>query len=144
MEISALREAQFRHSTSRSLLFQASYTWSKLITNINGPESGGGLAQPGNILSGGGTSNNVLDLGQQYGPAAFNRSQRLVVSYSYDLPSRRKAGLGGALLSGWNISGAIILQNGEPFTIVDGSGGTIYWVIGAAVHSICFGARARI
>jgi Carboxypeptidase regulatory-like domain/TonB-dependent Receptor Plug Domain len=135
-------QAQFRHSTSHGLLFQVSYTWSKLITNINGPESGGGLEQAGNILSGGATSNNVLDFGQQYGPAAFNRSQRLIVSYTYDLPSKRKTGLGGALLSGWNISGVTILQNGEPFTIVDGSGGTIYW--GSSPFSLFWSARANL
>jgi len=135
-------QAELRHSTSHGLLFQASYTWSKLITNINGSESGGGLAQPGNILSGGATSNNVLDFRQQYGPAAFNRSQRLVVSYSYDFPSPNKSGFKGAVLGGWNISGVTIVQNGEPFTIVDSSGGTIYW--GSNPAGLFWSARANL
>jgi Carboxypeptidase regulatory-like domain/TonB-dependent Receptor Plug Domain len=135
-------QAELRHSTSHGLLFQASYTWSKLITNINGSESGGGLTQPGNILSGGATSNNVLDFGQQYGPAAFNRSQRLAVSYSYDLPSPNRTGFRRTLLGGWNISGVTVVQNGEPFTVVDSSGGTIYW--GSNPAGLFWSARANL
>ncbi|MGH9716141.1 MAG: carboxypeptidase regulatory-like domain-containing protein [Candidatus Acidiferrales bacterium] len=118
-------QAQLRHQFTNGLLLQASYTWSKSITNINASEGGGGISAPGNVLSGGATSNNPNDLAQQYGLAAFNRPQRLVVSYSYDLPYRHMSGFKGHVLGGWTVSGVTTIQDGEPFTIT-GNGGTIY------------------
>ena len=50
-------QLQLRHQFSHGLLLQASYTWSKPITNINSPEAGGGISAPGNVLSGGASSN---------------------------------------------------------------------------------------
>jgi hypothetical protein len=119
-------QLQLRHQFSQGLLIQASYTWSKLITNINSPEAGGGISAPGNVLSGGASSNDPLDFKQQYGLAAFNRPQRLVIAYSYDLPYHRTEGLSGKLLGGWTVSGVTTLQDGEPFTVIDGNGGTIF------------------
>jgi Carboxypeptidase regulatory-like domain/TonB-dependent Receptor Plug Domain len=122
-----------RHQFSNGLLLQASYTWSKLMTNVNGNEGGSGIAAPGNVLSGGASSNDPLDFGQQYGLAAFNRPQRLVVAYSYELPfTKHTEGLVGKALSGWQISGVTTIQDGEPFTVVDGTGGTIYYGAGGA------------
>jgi len=119
-------QLQLRHQFSRGFLLQAAYTWSKLITNINAPEAGGGIAAPGNVLSGGASSNDPLDFRQQYGLAAFNRSQRLIVAYSYDLPYRHTEGVAGHILGGWTVSGITTLQNGQPFTVIDGNAGTIY------------------
>ena len=119
-------QLQLRHQFSHGLLIQASYTWSKLMTNINSPEAGGGIAAPGNVLSGGASSNDPLDFKQQYGLAAFNRPQRLVIAYSYDLPYHRTEGLAGHLLGGWTVSGVTTLQDGEPFTVIDGNAGTIF------------------
>jgi Carboxypeptidase regulatory-like domain/TonB-dependent Receptor Plug Domain len=116
-----------RHNFSNGLLFQASYTWSKSITNINSPEAGTGIAAPGNVLSGGASSNDPLDFGQQYGLAAFNRPQRLVISYSYDLPYKHTEGFKGKALGGWLISGVTTIQDGEPFTVTDGNAGYIYY-----------------
>jgi hypothetical protein len=107
-------------------LLQVSYTWSKLITNINGL-SGGGFAEAGNVLSGGSVSNDPNNLAQQYGLAAFNRPQRLVISYSYDLPYKHNEGLRGKVLGAWTVSGVTTIQDGEPFTVVDSSGGSIYY-----------------
>ena len=119
-------QLQLRHQFSHGMLLQASYTWSKLITNINSPEAGGGIAAPGNVLSGGASSNDPLDFKQQYGLAAFNRPQRLVIAYSYDLPYHNTEGISGKLLGGWTVSGVTTLQDGEPFTVIDGNGGTIF------------------
>jgi Carboxypeptidase regulatory-like domain/TonB dependent receptor/TonB-dependent Receptor Plug Domain len=120
-------QAQLRHQFSNGLLLQASYTWSKSITNINAPEAGGGIAAPGNVLSGGASSNDPLDLAQQYGLAAFNRPQRLIIAYSYDLPYHRTEGLAGHILGGWTISGVTTIQDGEPFTVTDSNAGEIYY-----------------
>jgi hypothetical protein len=120
-------QLQLRHQFSHGLLVQASYTWSKSITNINSPEAGSGIAAPGNVLSGGASSNSPLDFGQQYGLAAFNRPQRFVIAYSYDLPYKNRQGFSGHVLGGWTVSGVTTIQNGEPFTITDDLGGRIYY-----------------
>jgi len=119
-------QVNLKHQFSHGFLLQAAYTWSKLITNINSPEAGGGIAAPGNVLSGGASSNDPLDFAQQYGLAAFNRPQRLIVAYSYDLPYKNTQGLAGHILSGWSVSGVTTLQDGEPFTVIDGNAGTIF------------------
>jgi hypothetical protein len=119
-------QLQLRHQFSHGFLLQASYTWSKSITNINGPEAGSGIAAPGNVLSGGASSNDPLDFGQQYGLAAFNRPQRLIIAYSYELPYHNQQGLTGHVFSGWSVSGVTTIQDGEPFTVIDSNGGTIY------------------
>ncbi len=119
-------QASVRHQFANGLLFQAAYTWSKLITNINSPEAGGGISAPGNVLSGGASSNDPLDFAQQYGLAAFNRPQRLIIAYSYDLPYKHTQGFAGHVLGGWTVSGVTTLQDGEPLTVIDGNAGTIF------------------
>src|ERR1700685_3305532 len=120
-------QLQLRHQFSHGFLLQASYTWSKLITNVNSPEAGSGIAAPGNVLSGGSSSNDPLNLGQQYGLAAFNRPQRLIIAYSYDLPYHNTQGLSGKVLGGWSFSGVTTIQDGEPFTVTDSNAGVIYY-----------------
>jgi len=119
-------QVSLKHQFASGFLLQASYTWSKLITNINSPEAGGGISAPGNVLSGGASSNDPLDFAQQYGLAAFNRPQRLVVAYSYDLPYHHTEGISGKLLGGWTVSGVTTAQDGEPLTVIDGNAGTIF------------------
>ena len=134
-------QMQLRHQFSKGLLLQASYTWSKLITNVNASVAGGGIAAPGNVLSGSAGSNDPLDFGQQYGLAAFNRSQRFIVAYSYELPYKNEQGLSGHLLGGWGVSGITTIQNGQPFTVEDSNGGTIYF--GAGGLAFCTGCNVR-
>jgi len=134
-------QVQLRHQFSHGFLLQASYTWSKSITNINASEAGAGISGGGNVLSGSAGSNDPLDLGQQYGLAAFNRPQRLIVAYSYDIPYKHTEGFKGKALSGWTISGVTTIQDGEPFTVTDSNGGTIYF--GAGGLAFCTGCNVR-
>jgi outer membrane receptor protein involved in Fe transport len=115
-------QVQLRHSFSRGLTLQASYTWSNLKTDINASEAGAGIATPGNVLSGSASSNDPLNFRQQYGPAAFNRPNRFVLSYAYELPYKAE-GWKGKALGGWGISGVTTIQDGLPFTITDGNNG---------------------
>ena len=122
-------QAQLRHNFSNGMLLQASYTWSKNLTNVNSAEPG--LLDVGQTDFGTTGSNNPLDYAQQYGLYSGQRSQRLIVSYSYDLPWKSTEGLSGKILSGWTVSGVTTLQNGQPFTITDTGGGTIYGSAGS-------------
>ncbi len=119
-------QAQLKHQFSHGLLLQVSYTWSKELTNVNTAEAGSGINPPGEVIYGGSNSNDPLDLRQQYGLAAFNRPQRVVISYVYDLPIKHRDGISDRLTSGWSISGVTTIQDGLPFTITDSMGATIY------------------
>ncbi|HEX4001314.1 MAG TPA: TonB-dependent receptor [Candidatus Acidoferrales bacterium] len=119
-------QAQIRHQFSHGLLLQVAYTWSKEFTNIDAAQSGGFLQPNGGVLNGSSNTNNPLDLSQSYGLAAFERPQRVVITYVYDLPWKHTEGITGKLLSGWNISGVATLQDGQPFSITDGAGGSIF------------------
>jgi Carboxypeptidase regulatory-like domain/TonB-dependent Receptor Plug Domain len=101
-----------RHQFSHGLTMQAAYTWSKSLTDLSGGVANG---------------NDASDLGQQYGRAWFNRPQRFVVNYSYDLPfGKGMHGFEGKVLAGWNVSGVTIAQAGDAITFVDATGGAAY------------------
>ncbi|MGH9521157.1 MAG: hypothetical protein ACRD3E_01345, partial [Terriglobales bacterium] len=57
---------------------------------------------------------NVLQ--NEWGPSDFNNSQRVVVDYVWALPLPKDS----RLLSNWQVSGVIIGQSGQPFTIFSG------------------------
>jgi outer membrane receptor protein involved in Fe transport len=115
-------QVMVRHNFANGLLIQAAYTWSTLKTDINASQAGAGIATPGNVLSGSSSSNDPLNVRQQYGPAAFNRPQRFVLTYNYELPYKGE-GWHGKVLGGWGVSGVTTIQDGLPFTITDGING---------------------
>ncbi|MGH9686224.1 MAG: carboxypeptidase regulatory-like domain-containing protein [Candidatus Acidiferrales bacterium] len=115
-------QVMIRHNFANGLLVQAAYTWSSLKTDINASEAGAGIATPGNVLSGSASSNDPLSVRQQYGPAAFNRPQRFVLTYNYDLPYKGE-GWHGKVLGGWGVSGVTTIQDGLPFSVTDGVNG---------------------
>jgi len=84
-----------------------------------------------------------LDLSQQYGLAAFNRPQRLVIAYSYDLPWKHE-GFSAKVLGGWTVSGVTTIQDGEPFSIRDTNGGGIYYGFAGPSPSIPFGGVSSL
>ena len=83
-----------------------SYTWSKALTDTSGNGDG-------------------LDVGEDpfnrhfnYGPATFDRRHIFVATYDYHVPFLRDMkGVGGAVLSGWEISGITRFQSGQYFTV---------------------------
>ncbi len=106
-------QATVRKQLSHGLTLQAAYTWSKSLTDFN-------------VASQNQDSNDPNNLAQQYGPNPAYRPQRLALNYSWDLPIGNREGLTGKLLSGWNLSGVTVVQDGTPLTITDTRGGTIY------------------
>ena len=96
------------YATKRTgdLLFTASYTWSKVLTDTSG-------------------NGDALDVGEDpfnrhynYGPATFDRRHIFVATYDYAIPFLRdKKGIEGALLAGWEISGITRYQSGQYLTI---------------------------
>lgn len=120
-------QAVLKHQFAHGLLFQVAYTWSKGFTDVNLAEAGSSINPPGEVLYGASNSNNPLNQAQQYGLSAFNRPQRVVISYVYDLPFKHRDGLSDRLVSGWSISGVTTIQDGLPFSIQNSAGGSIYY-----------------
>jgi len=89
-----------------ALELTASYTWSKALTDTSG-------------------NGDALDVGEDpfnrhfnYGPASFDRRHIFVATYDYHVPFLRDMkGVGGAVLSGWEISGITRFQSGQYYTV---------------------------
>ena len=56
-----------------------------------------------------------------WGPAAFDRTHRLVVSYNLEIPNPFGARASGAaaILTGWEVSGVTTIQSGIPFSVTN-------------------------
>jgi hypothetical protein len=133
-------QATVRKQYSHGFTLQGSYTWSKNLTDLEGY---------------GANSNLPTALGQQYGNAYFNRPQRFVFNYNWELPLGHAKGVLGAITGGWVLSGVTIAQAGTPLTFTDARAGTIYGLSGnnsgttpTALGAVTFGAynygRAQI
>jgi hypothetical protein len=100
---------------------QAAYTWSKSTdaTSTGNPAFNTAF-------------NNESTLDASRGLSDFDRPQRFVVSYVYDLPLlRHSAGLTHVLLGGWQVTGVTIFQSGLPFSIFDTASGTAFILNGS-------------
>ncbi len=106
-----------RKQFSRGFQMQAAYSWSRVFTNLQA-----NISQSGNNMN----SNDPNDSLQQYGLSPNYRPQRLVVNYVWDIPFGKRQGALGAVIGGWSLSGVTVVQSGQPLTITDGRGGTIY------------------
>lgn len=110
------------HSFSRGLYFQAAYTWSKTLDN----SSGSSFTDELNGLFGYG---NLTNPKGQIAPADFDRTHRLALSYVWELPFAKMAGIEnrgfGRIVNGWSLQGVTIFQSGTPFVIVDSSALTL-------------------
>jgi hypothetical protein len=123
-------QATVRKRMSHGFTLQGSYTWSKDLTDLVGY---------------GANYNNPSNLAQQYGQAYFNRPQRFVFNYGWDLPFGHPHGVVGKLVEGWNVSGVTAVQNGTPLTITDSRAGTIYGISGPistspTLNTVTFGS----
>jgi hypothetical protein len=99
-----------RKSFSRGMGFQAAYTWSRNLSNVG--------FDAANL-------NDPTDLWQQYGQTPYSRPHRFVISYQYELPFKATGTL-GKFVEGWSASGLTIVQSGNPLTLFDSRGGTVY------------------
>jgi len=100
-----------RKQLSTGLGFQASYTFSKNMSTVGFNAA---------------NMNDPNDLRQQYGPTPYSRPHRFNIGYQYELPFRGEGTL-GKLVEGWAVSGMTLVQSGNPLTLFDGRGGTIFF-----------------
>lgn len=96
---------------SHGLQFLASYTWSHSIDDYSGGQVNDLEGLPGDNSG-----------PHQFAASDFDRRQRFVVSFVYDLPKFYKGGdrIARDLANSWQISGIVTLQSGMPFNIIYG------------------------
>jgi len=104
-----------RKNFARGLGFQASYTWSKNLSNVGFDAANLNLS---------------TDMAQQYGATPYSRPHRFVLSYQYELPYK-STGFSGKILGGWSISGLTTMQSGSPLTLFDNRGGSFWGTPGS-------------
>jgi len=114
-------QATLSQQLSKGLTFQAAYTFSKAENNLT-------------VL------NDQNDLGLDKARAAFDRTQRLIANFDYQLPlPAGTTGLGRALFEGWSLTGIVLLQTGLPMTLTDPNGGTVYGRAATSTITMCPG-----
>jgi hypothetical protein len=116
-----------RKQMSHGIQFQAAYTWNRAFQTI----PYGINTFPYEIL--------------QMSPSTIYHPQRLIVNYSWNIPSGHLSGIAGKLVSGWSLSGVTTIQDGTPLTLIDSAGGTVFFgttASGIAPANLCPGATA--
>ncbi|HEY1270852.1 MAG TPA: carboxypeptidase regulatory-like domain-containing protein [Terriglobales bacterium] len=101
------------HRFAKALHFQAAYTYSKALDATSSGNTAFNTA-----------INDQTNLRNSYGPSDFDRTHRLVINYTWDLPFlAHSQGLASAVLGHWTLSGITTFQSGTPFTVIDAGGG---------------------
>jgi hypothetical protein len=91
---------------SSGLMVNGSYTFSKSLDNDSLGNS---------VISSNLDQSNIKDL--EYALSSFDIRQRLIVSFTYELPFKSGNKALNALLCGWQAGGIITQQSGQPFTV---------------------------
>ena len=128
-------EVSLTKRSSHGLQLQGSYTYSKTLDTdgANATDSAGG-----NAFSVGDQNNSRA----RYGLADYSRPQRFTLSYVYELPGpKTQKGFVGHLLSGWETTGVLTIQAGQPMTILDTNANNVFGITGDRA-SIVPGCRA--
>jgi hypothetical protein len=122
-----------RKTLSHGLEFQAAYTFGKCLSNYLGTSTAAS-GQGGNV------SYNRADPKTSKGECGYDRPQRLVINYLYNLPSVRNGqGILGNLLSRWALAAVVTAQSGNPIGLSDSRGGQVYGGVGTSAANLCPG-----
>ncbi len=109
------------------LQFQASYMWTRDLSDAQG------YAPTSITTEGDSISSDRFNLGLDYGNVSFDRRNRFLATYLYELPfgkTKRFLSTGGAvntIVGGWQLGGVVVLQSGAfltPYQVTTDPGGT--------------------
>lgn len=104
---------------SHGLLVGFNYTYSKNLSN-NDESLGVGAITAGSPQ----VPQDFNNFHSEYGRSAFDRPNRYVVFFNYDVPWFKNGMLGGrvvrGMFSGWMVNGFSEAQSGQPFTLLTG------------------------
>jgi hypothetical protein len=128
-------QSTLRRQLNHGLFVQASYTWSKALTTVTG---GDGL---NGVFSGGsGNSNDPNNRYARYGLAAYDRTHRVSVAYTWQIPGLKNGWRAARVASnGWKLSGVTTMQSGKPLTFTDTTNGTAYGTASRAQYAPGYG-----
>ena len=90
--------------TFHNLAFNASYTYSHALSDLQGGDFHSSAAQ-----------NSLNPLGD-YGAAQFDIRHHFGLTLTYNIPGMKSP---GQMLQGWTLSSAIVIQSGLPWNVVD-------------------------
>jgi hypothetical protein len=121
-------QATLLKDMSHGFQFLAAYTFAKSIDDAGdslGAAFGGGFGIP---ILGQLVYNDQRNVAAQRGVSDFDRTHRLVISGTWELPgpNRARNSTLRKLGDGWSVSSIITLQSGLPFSILDRSAGTLF------------------
>jgi hypothetical protein len=112
-------QAHVEKRLSHGLQAGVSYTYSRSLDE----QSALGLFYNGN---------NPLDVRDGYGPSDFDRTHVINIDYHYELPKFVSGNSWQSkVVDGWAVQGLVIIQSGQPYSVVDYSG-----AVGSAFYSI--------
>lgn len=131
-------DVNYTHRVTQGLTLLASYTFSKFIDNVGGPENWASASS--NFSE---NIRNVYNLAAEKSVDATDTPHSFVLSYVYELPvgRGRKFGSGmngvvNAVVGGWQTSGTLTLKEGFPLTIGSSGNGLNYFGAGQHVDVI--------
>jgi Carboxypeptidase regulatory-like domain len=137
-------QTSFKHRFGQGLVFTASYTFSKFLSDTGGPEEWGSI----NGDQGGSGIRNFYDLKADWSVDGDDIPHSLVLNYVYDLPVGRGKRIGGGMnaivdevVGGWQVSGITTAQSGFPMAI--GASGNSGSVFGGNQHAVLTGASFK-
>jgi hypothetical protein len=84
------------------------YTFGKALDETS--SNGNGVAGALNVFD-------AFNVAGQRGRADFDVAKRFTMDSVFEVPSPFASGLGSRILGGWTLSGVLILQSGQPFTV---------------------------
>jgi hypothetical protein len=115
-------QAHLEKRLSHGLQAEVSYTYSHSLDD----QSAMGLFYNGD---------NPLDLREAYGNSDFDRRHVVTFSYYYEMHNFfRESTLAGRFADGWAIRGVTVIQSGQPYSVIDYSGG-----VGSVYYSVSDG-----
>lgn len=127
-------DVNYTHRVSQGLTLLASYTFSKFIDNVGGPNNWASASA--NFSE---NIRNVYNLAAEKSVDSSDTPHSFVLSYVYELPvgKGKKFGSGmngvvNAVVGGWQTSGTLTLKEGFPLTITSVGNGINYY--GAGQH----------
>lgn len=122
-------QLSLRKQYTNHLSFNVAYTFSHSIDDVGA--SNAGRNQPIGQYTG-----DIYNHRANRGSSSFDRRQRFVASYIYDLPGIGRNPFTSGVLNGWSLSGVTTIQSGLSFSITDSSAGTIYGRTGYAQFAL--------
>ena len=97
----------------------AIYTYGKSLDYTSSNDNDNGVGGAENIYD-------AAHVSEQYGRASFDSRQRFSGDLVWDIPGYGN-GISHAITAGWTVAPVIILQSGQPFTVINGGSFSPVW-----------------